>query len=148
MALFHAHFSSEALAMQCAADVILPDAPAKPSRPLPCLWLLHGLSDDHTTWQRRTSIERYADACRLAVVMPCVHRGFYTDMAHGLKYWTFLSEELPARMRAYFPLSSRREDDFATPKNGVRHATQRRQSHRSRYLPTGRAARHVQGAAA
>ena len=113
MALFHAHFPSDVLQLACAADVILPDRSKDPSRPLATLWLLHGLSDDHSIWQRRTSIERYAAAYRLAVVMPCVHRSFYADMAHGLKYWTFLSEELPARMRQYFPLSDKRRDNFA-----------------------------------
>ena len=38
------------------------------------LYLLHGLSDDHTAWLRYTSIERYAAARGLAVVMPAVDR--------------------------------------------------------------------------
>jgi putative tributyrin esterase len=113
MALFHAHFGSSTLGLACSADVILPDRRKESSRPLPCLWLLHGLSDDHTIWQRRTSIERYAAAYRLAVVMPAVDRSFYADMQHGLKYWTYLSEELPELLRQYFPLSARREDNFA-----------------------------------
>ena len=112
MALFHAHFFSNALQLACAADVVMPDARRDPGRPLATLWLLHGLSDDHSIWQRRTSIERYAAAYRLAVVMPCVHRSFYADMAHGMQYWTFLSEELPAKMRQYFPLSARRSENF------------------------------------
>ncbi|HLI02411.1 MAG TPA: alpha/beta hydrolase-fold protein, partial [Acidimicrobiales bacterium] len=49
----------------------------------------------------------------LAVVMPTVHRGRYTDQAVGYPYWTFLSEELPELMRSFFPLSSAREDNFA-----------------------------------
>jgi len=113
MALFHAHFGSNILGLACSAEVILPDQRKDASRPLPCLWLLHGLSDDHTIWQRRTSIERYAAAFRLAVVMPAVDRSFYADMQYGLKYWTYLSEELPGLMRQYFPLSARREDNFA-----------------------------------
>jgi len=79
----------------------------------PCLWLLHGLSDDQTIWQRRTSIERYVDGLGLAVVMPRVDRSFYTDMRHGGRYWTFISEEVPAVARSLFPLSPRREDNFA-----------------------------------
>ncbi|MEI8244083.1 MAG: alpha/beta hydrolase family protein [bacterium] len=113
MALFHAHFGSGTLNLACSAEVILPDRRTDPARPLACLWLLHGLSDDHTIWQRRTSIERYAAAYRLAVVMPAVDRSFYADMQHGNKYWSFLSEELPELMRQYFPLSARREDNFA-----------------------------------
>jgi len=28
--------------------------------------------------------------------MPAVQRSFYADMACGYRYWTFISEELPA----------------------------------------------------
>lgn len=64
-------------------------------------------------WMRRTNIERYAAARNLAVVMPAVGRSFYQDMAAGPRYWTFLSEELPAIMRGFFPLSEKRADNFA-----------------------------------
>ena len=113
MALFEAHFRSNTLGLQCSVNVILPDRREDVSRPLPCLWLLHGLSDDHTIWLRRTSLERYLENYQLAVVMPAVDRSFYADMQYGLKYWTYLSEELPDLMRQYFPLSARREDNFA-----------------------------------
>ena len=78
----------------------------------PTLYLLHGLSDDHTIWQRRTSIERYVEDYDLAVVMPAVNRSFYTDTCSGCLYWTFVSEELPYAMRSLFPLSPAREDNF------------------------------------
>ena len=78
----------------------------------PVLYLLHGLSDDDTIWLRRTSIERYAAPLGLAVVMPQVHRSFYTDEAHGNRYWTFLSQELPDLVQHFFRLSRRREDTF------------------------------------
>lgn len=79
----------------------------------PTLYLLHGLSDDHTIWLRRTSIERYVAPLGLAVVMPEVGRSFYTDMAAGGKYWTFISEELPEIAQSFFNLSDRREENFA-----------------------------------
>lgn len=78
----------------------------------PTLWLLHGMSDDHTIWLRRTSIERYAAPLGLAVVMPEVGRSYYTDQAHGYRYFSFLSEELPTLARTFFPLSDRRDDNF------------------------------------
>ncbi|GMA62833.1 esterase [Alicyclobacillus fastidiosus] len=78
----------------------------------PTLYLLHGLSDDDTIWTRRTSIERYVASMGLAVVMPQVHRSFYTDMQFGGKYWTFISEELPLIARSFFHLSEDREDNF------------------------------------
>jgi S-formylglutathione hydrolase FrmB len=76
------------------------------------LWLLHGMSDDQTIWLRRTSIERYVAPLGLAVVMPAAHRSFYTDMHRGLRYWTFISEELPAIARSFFPLSDQPKDNF------------------------------------
>ena len=78
------------------------------------LYLLHGMSDDHTIWQRRTSIERYAASKGIAVVMPTTHLSWYTDMDKGFKYFTFVTEELPRICRQMFPnLSPRREDTFA-----------------------------------
>jgi S-formylglutathione hydrolase FrmB len=120
MALVHCHFFSEVLGLSTSINVILPrvaDAEDRPPlegwrRRYPTLTLLHGLSDDHTIWLRRTAIERYVQPLQLAVVMPAVHRSFYTDMAIGYKYWTFVSEELPAITRSYFPLSAAREDNF------------------------------------
>ncbi len=109
MALIECNFFSETLGLCTAMNVILPQ-PVR--RRYPVLYLLHGLSDDHTIWCRRTSIERYADALGLAVVMPAVHRSFYADMATGQRYWTFVSQELPALAQGFFPLSSKREDTF------------------------------------
>jgi len=116
LALIHCGFRSEVLKLHTSMDVILPETPleraGQPPQPAPCLLLLHGLSDDHTTWQRRTSIERYVATLNLAVVMPCVHRSFYTDMAHGLRYWTFVSEEVLHVARNLFHLSPARADNF------------------------------------
>ncbi len=122
MALLHVDFSSSALGMCVQMDVILPQRPtgmigiseqAKEGK-YPTLYLLHGMSDDHTIWQRRTSIERYAADKGIAVVMPCVHLSWYTDMYHGSKYWTYVSEELPAICRQFFPnMSDQREDTWA-----------------------------------
>jgi S-formylglutathione hydrolase FrmB len=78
----------------------------------PTLYLLHGLSDDHTIWQRRTSIERYAANYELAVVMPAVHRSFYADMTTGYRYFTYVTGELPSLVRSLFPLSEARKDNF------------------------------------
>lgn len=119
MALLHCNFWSEVLQLSCSMDVILPEPKRSPDgevltmpRLYPTLYLLHGLSDDHTIWQRRTSIERYVADMGLAVVMPAVDRSFYTDMAAGNRYWTFISAELPELARALFPLSPAREDNF------------------------------------
>lgn len=121
MAFLDVHAFSDALGLQVNFYVLLPQ-PAKrqigvaggeAQAKYPVLWLLHGLSDDHSIWLRRTSIERYAAEKNLAVVMPAVGRSYYQDMPNGAKFWTFLTEELPALCRAWFPLSAKREDNFA-----------------------------------
>jgi len=118
MALIHCNFFSHILGMATSMDVILPDRPAisgggGAAEDYPCLLLLHGLSDDHTIWQRRTSIERYVQPLGLAVVMPNAHRSFYSNMVHGPDYWTFISAEVLAVARSFFRLSARRENNFA-----------------------------------
>ena len=78
----------------------------------PCLWLLHGYSDDHSTWSRRTSIERYVADRGIAVVMPAAHKSYYTNIPQGYQYWEYISEELPQIARSLFPLSEARQDNF------------------------------------
>jgi S-formylglutathione hydrolase FrmB len=57
---------------------ILPEG--KPG-PFPVFYLLHGLSDDHTAWTRRSSIERYVQDLPMIVIMPNGERSFYSDAA-------------------------------------------------------------------
>ena len=51
------HFYSEVLGIQTAAYILLPQpqVAAQSSSPIPVLYLLHGLSDDHTMWLRPVS---------------------------------------------------------------------------------------------
>ena len=120
MALIHIGFFSEVMGMCMSCDVILPQysqsligmKTAEATGPRKVLYLLHGASDDHTIWQRRTSIERYAAPLGLAVVMPAAHLSSYADMAHGQKFYTYISQELPQKMREFFGFSDRREDNY------------------------------------
>lgn len=121
MALINCDFYSDVLEVSTSMTVILPQQTetqigmtgvVSGRTEAPVLYLLHGLSDDHTAWVRRTSIERYAAPLGLAVVMPAVHRSFYADEAHGHAYWTFLSEELPQVVSSFFCVSQRAEDTF------------------------------------
>jgi len=121
MALMHVKFFSDTLGMCVEMDAIIPQAAngqigmtgVADGGPYQTLYLLHGMSDDHTIWQRRTSIERYAADLGIAVIMPSTQLGWYTDNYHGLKWWTYIAEELPKICRKFFPLSDRREDNFA-----------------------------------
>jgi putative tributyrin esterase len=120
MALLQCNFFSDVLQMGTSMTVLLPQATsaqvgmtgtARVGDP-PVLYLLHGNSDDDTSWTRRTSLERYVAPLGLAVVMPRVERSFYADMANGGRYWTFLSQELPQVVQSFFRVSDRREGTF------------------------------------
>ncbi|OAB32917.1 alpha/beta hydrolase [Paenibacillus glacialis] len=115
MAVIQCQFYSEAINLSMGIHVIIPQnaaIQASGSAKLPVLYLLHGLSADHTDWIRHSFIERYAENKGIVVVMPSVGRSYYTDMKYGSPYFTFLSEELPEIVRALFPVSERREDTF------------------------------------
>lgn len=114
MALVTCNFFSDALEVGCTMNVVLPqpteeqigvDGDAVPQTDFPVLYLLHGLSDDHSAWLRYTSVERYAAAAGLAVVMPAVNRSFYANERTGGRYWDFISEELPAIVGNFFRVS-------------------------------------------
>ena len=120
MALIECHFFSQVLGLMSTMSVILPDlgplgggvTPQIRQVQCPTLYLLHGLSDDHTAWQRHTAIERYVQGLNLAVVMPGVDRSYYTDMVTGKRYWTYISEEVPAIARHFFSLSADRNENY------------------------------------
>lgn len=115
MAFLQVQFQSGILNLSCTANVLLPQSTVHAhNREIPVLYLLHGYSDDHSIWMRRTALERHIESCapEFAVVMPAVDHSFYTDMKRGNRYWTYLSQELPEIMSSLFPLSSKREDTF------------------------------------
>ena len=92
MALMQVDFFSKVLGMCCQCNVILPQSEQGigvtgsgelTEKKVPTLWLLHGASDDHTIWLRRTSIERYVAPLGIAVVMPAAHLSSYCNMKYG-----------------------------------------------------------------
>ena len=119
MAFLQIQFFSGVLNVASTVNVILPEAnqgigiEAGKSNELPkVLYLLHGYSDDHTIWMRRTSVERYAAAHNLAVIMPAVYHSFYCNEEYGERYWDYVSEELPETMHRFLRLSDKPEDTY------------------------------------
>ena len=111
MALLHVNFYSDTLGMRTELDVVLPEKQIDGK--FQVLFLLHGMSDDQTVWQRLTSIERYAMDRDLAVVMPTTYLGWYTNNACGERYFDFITKELPEIVLGMFPtISDKREDTF------------------------------------
>lgn len=122
MALFDIKLFSTSLLTNTDIRVVVPtpDEPFhpdetpyyQPGKKYQVLYLLHGGFGDCTVWTRNTGIERYAQKHKLIVVSASVTNSCYLDMAHGAKFMTYMTKELPAFINAMFPVSTRREDTF------------------------------------
>lgn len=112
MSYFSGNIYSASMKMETQLHIILPQDgrnytwAQKPKT----LILLHGLSDNASTWVRLSSIERYAQMYNLAVVMPEVQRSWYQDTENGMRMFTYIGEELPRLMEHMFQVSVERED--------------------------------------
>lgn len=109
MALLSCDFKSNELLMNVDFLAIIPEYVTEN---IPTLYLYHGLSSNFMSWQRYTSIERYAAKKGVAVIMPDVGRSFYCDMKYGGKYFTYVTSELVDYTRRLFRLSTKREDTY------------------------------------
>ena len=112
MAIFQGSIYSKLMEMDTGLTVFLPDCPHEQKSEYPVLYLLHGLEANNSCWLHRTQIERYAAEHDFIVIMPEVQRSFYTDMAYGLPYFTYISEELPKICQNLFPISKSTSNTF------------------------------------
>jgi len=107
MPLARVGFFSNSLQKASEMYVILPEPTVK--GPYVTLYQLHGLSDDHTIWVRRTSIERYVSGLPLVVVMPDGGRGWYTDAVEGFAYESHIMKDAVGFIEKFFPVKQSRE---------------------------------------
>ena len=108
MACIRMSLRSRVLDVDTVVNVVIPyDHFDREGRPKPftrTLYLLHGLRQNADAWQRMSSAERFANYYGYALIMPDAQRSFYTDMAHGPRFFTYLTEELPEIMQAMFKI--------------------------------------------
>ena len=123
MSVVRMNFLSKMLGMQTNVTICLPTPSFSemldnkqrfyvPGMRYQVLYLLHGGNGDDQDYVTNTSISRYADEQKVVVVMPNDYNASYTDRTVGPLYYRFITEELTQMLRAYFPVSSRREDTF------------------------------------
>jgi putative tributyrin esterase len=129
MAFATINYFSRSLLKASSVNVVFPDDPNIP-RPWAAFYLLHGLSDDHTIWMRRTSIERYVAGLPLVVVMPDGGRGWYTNAVEGYKYEDDLIKDVVGLVDRTFPVKAERSGraigglsmgGYGAVKNGLKH---------------------------
>ena len=113
MALIHIDHVPESVKVNLPLNVIVPD-PGRmkevPVRQRKVLYLLHGLSDDASAWQRYSCVETFANQYGLVVIMPSVGRSMYIDQPNGQRYFTYLIDELPVYLEQVFGIPARREN--------------------------------------
>ena len=111
MALLHLDFYSDVLGRGAHMDAILPEKSSSPR--WKTLYLLHDTTGDGSSWQRFTSVERYAQERELAVILPDGDLRWDADTPWGESDCEFISQELIQLTRRMFPrLSHERADTF------------------------------------
>ena len=130
MAFATIQYFSRSLQKASSVNVIFPDCRAIHDAPWSTFYLLHGLSDDHTIWMRRTSIERYVAGLPLMVVMPDGGRGWYTNAQDGMAYEDDLLVDIRGLIERVFPVRAERSGraigglsmgGFGAVKNALKH---------------------------
>lgn len=117
MATFRGSIASDMLGMRTGITIDVPfdvdGISGVADADMPIVYLLHGLSDNNATWTKYSNIERYADYRGFIVVMPEVQRSFYSDMVYGPKYFSYVADELPMRIKQLFGIERPRGLTFA-----------------------------------
>ena len=121
MSLVHVSFQSEKLGFPSQMYMVVPQkagvsrafgtAKVREGNP-PVLYLLHGGGDNYTSWQRKTSVERYAEKYGIVVVMPDAPNSFYNNTTYGPDWYDFIVGELPKIVAELTHVSGRREDTY------------------------------------
>jgi S-formylglutathione hydrolase FrmB len=107
MAFATINYFSGSLRKASSFNIVFPED-SRTRRPWSVFYLLHGLSDDHTIWMRRTSIERYVGGLPLAVVMPDGGRGWYSNAVEGYAYEDDLIKDVIGLIERTFPVKAER----------------------------------------
>lgn len=74
--------------------------------------LLHGLSNNSSSWMHFSAACRYAADNGYILVAPSADNSFYADMVFGPPFYTALTQWLPAQLSAIFKIPTAREINF------------------------------------
>jgi len=102
------HFSN-VLRLHTSLTITLPE-PTATGTCFPLLYLLHGGTENSTTWLREANLEVISERFQLATVSIDGLSSAYVDMWHGCKYFTYLTEELPSLLSTRLPVSNDPKD--------------------------------------
>ncbi|MCC8167302.1 MAG: esterase family protein [Planctomycetes bacterium] len=100
---------SEVLEMDTGLTIITPSDFPEPGTPK-VAYLLHGLGAANGSWSECSLLPLYAREHNVVFIMPEAGRSYYTDMAYGQRFFTYIADELPALAAKTFRFSDKRED--------------------------------------
>ncbi len=106
MPLLECHYHNYSIHQESTMHILVPSTP-RPASGFPVLYLLHGLSESHSSWLRKTNLEYLSRNFPFLIVMADAGRSFYTGA-----YWQFFAEELPVTIANMFPVDSRPKATF------------------------------------
>ena len=114
MAFINGTFYSNVLEQEVALDLYLPNDRAENSikKPDGVVYFLHGMGSSQKRFREYTAANRYAMDNHLAIVYVSAPMSFYSDMKYGMKYYTYITEELPQFLASAYGLDLPREKTF------------------------------------
>ncbi len=71
----------------------------------PVLYVLHGMKNDCDSWMHLSNIFLMCRDLDLIVVFPSANNSSYLDTEYGFKYYTWVSQELPMKLKNFFPIT-------------------------------------------
>ncbi len=107
--IFRGSVFSEVLEMDTGLTVITPSDYPEPGTPK-VAYLLHGLGAGNGSWSECSLLPLYAREYNVVFIMPEAGRSYYTDLANGQRFFTYIADELPALSAKTFKFSADRED--------------------------------------
>ena len=114
MAFINSTFYSNVLEQEVMLDLYLPNDRAEKeiAPPVGVVYFLHGMGSSQKRFREYTAANRYAMDNHLAIVYISAPMSFYSDMKHGMKYYTYITEELPVFLKSAYNLDFPREKTF------------------------------------
>lgn len=107
---------STILEMDTKINVLLPEDRHKTvdtrGKKYPVLYILHGMKEDCSSWLNLSNIFLLCRDLELIVVMPSANNSSYVDQVYGMNYFTYITEELPTKLKNYLPISDDPDDTF------------------------------------
>lgn len=101
MSVININLFSMMLRRTIDVTVVLPDK-INDDEKLPCVWLYHGGSGDHTEWLYHTSLVDTVNERYFAAVLPEVFESCFVNMNIGDRYESFVAKELPSTIHNMF----------------------------------------------